>query len=109
MRMLCKSGRIVTTRNVTWAHIPDPISPNLPPVVLASNGAEECQSGGDNTELKGESGGQLESTDDKESGGAGEGSEAESTSAEDDAGDDGESGREWMTNRTKAAMRGQCT
>ena len=43
MRMLCKSGRIVATGNVTWAHTPAHVPPTSHQAVLAPNGGEDVQ------------------------------------------------------------------
>ena len=48
MRTLYKSCRTIATRNVTWAHIATHLSSTSQQVVLAPNGVEDFQSGGDN-------------------------------------------------------------
>ena len=44
MRILCKSGRVVATRHVTWAHLPTNIPSSPQQTILASR---ENSGGGD--------------------------------------------------------------
>ena len=46
MRILCKSGRVVATRHVTWAHIPTHI-PSTPQQAILEPKERENSSGGD--------------------------------------------------------------
>ena len=71
IRMLYKSGRIITLMNVTLAHIPAPMPPISSQVALAPNGAEEFQGGGDSGEVEKEPEGQPETAEDRESGSGG--------------------------------------
>ena len=49
MRILCKSGRVVATWNVTWAHVPTHIPPTPQQAILAprenSSGGDESREG----------------------------------------------------------------
>ena len=51
MRMLCKSGRIIATRNVACAHIPALASPTQQAIV-SPNLARDFQGRGDNSEAE---------------------------------------------------------
>ena len=46
MRILCKSGRVVATRHVTWAHVPTPI-PSTPQQATLAPRERENSSDGD--------------------------------------------------------------